>query len=111
MCLVCFTCLGGIVSVNKSFAFFIWLLFLCRESLLRSFGPSSNSLTTWRILPSPCKCTTLPTAQLGKVTSHIVDAWTEGAFKVILVLFCVSDFLFSVSDSWGKTKNTTSKLL
>lgn len=45
-------------------------LSLCRESALRNSGPSSSSWTTWRILPSRCKCTTSPIAQLVKVESY-----------------------------------------
>lgn len=43
------------------------LLFLLRESPLRSSGPSFSSWTTWRISPSPCKCTTSPTVLSVKV--------------------------------------------
>lgn len=47
-------------------------LSVCRESASRSSGPSSSSLTTWRILLLQCKCTTLPTAPLVKVNTRMV---------------------------------------
>ncbi|KAE8286221.1 Calcium uptake protein 3, mitochondrial EF-hand domain-containing family member A2 [Larimichthys crocea] len=48
-----------------------------RESPSRSSGPSSSSSTTWRILPSPCKCTTSPTAPLVKRSLPALSTWLQ----------------------------------
>lgn len=50
----------------------VFLSFFFRESPLMSLDPSSSFSTTWRTLPSPCRCTTLLPAPSDKVSG---DQW------------------------------------